>query len=142
MSNSSELSLLDLRSLERQISFAEQDKAAVVYWHHHLSHFDWFRASDKSDYKEELRKLQGWIRDSTITDVRLGDLLIVNRNTLYPLELRFNSLECHAYMLLRRRGRIEDAYYTPYLFRSQSSCQGALEYLQRNLINSRQTQEG
>ena len=40
MSNSSELSLLNLRNLERQISFAEQDKAAVVYWHHNLSHFD------------------------------------------------------------------------------------------------------
>ena len=131
MPNSSELSLQDLRNLEQQISFAEQDKAAVVYWHHNLSHFDWFRASDKSDYKEELCKFRCWIRDSTITNVRLGDHLSVNGNTLYPLEMRFDSLKCHAYT--------ENAYYTPYLFRSQSFCQGALEYLQRNLINSRQT---
>ena len=139
MSNSSELSLLYLRKLERQVSIAEQDKAAVVYWHHNLCHFYWFHALDKGDYKEELHKLPGWIRESTITNVCFGDNHSFNGITLYPLELRFHSLEFHAYMLLCCRGMIEDAYYTPYLFKSQSSCQGTLYCLPRSLINSRQT---
>ena len=128
---------LDLNDLTAQIAMALDDTAALIYWHHKLFKFDWLRASDQHLYKDELRNLKGMIKTGVLIGVKAGESLSIQEKTLYPLEIELKNVECYAYMLIRRRGLLEDAENTPYLFVSQSARENAMTFLSDALREKR-----
>ena len=122
---------LRLEDLDAEIVTALNDDASVIYWQHSFFKFDWLRASDKSKYHEALKNLQRGVRKEAIVNVKAGESFQVQDKTLYPMELEFRGRECYAYMMIRRRGLMDDAVKTPYLFVSQSSCDNAVAYLNK-----------
>ena len=122
-----------LEDLDAQIVTALNDDAAVIYWQHSFFNFDWLRASDQSKYHEALKNLQRGVRKEAIVNVKAGESFQVQDKTLYPMELEFRGRECYAYMMIRRRGLMDDAVKTPYLFVSQSSRDKAVAYLNKAL---------
>ena len=71
------------------------------------------------------------MRKEAIVNVKAGESFQVLDKTLYPMELEFQGRECYAYMMIRRRGLMDDAVKTPYLFVSQSSRDNAVAYLNK-----------
>ena len=126
-----EVQTLRLDNLEAQIALALSDNAALIYWQHQLGHFSWLRASDKTSYHGELKNLRQCVKNGSIVGVRAGGSLRVKDKTLYPMEVEFCGRECHAYMLICRRGLLEDAISTPYLFVSLASRDKAVTYLSK-----------
>ena len=122
---------LRLEDLDAEIVTALNDDAAVIYWQHSFFKFDWLRASDQSKYHEALKNLQRGVRKEAIVNVKAGESFQVQDKTLYPMELEFRGRECYAYMMIRRRGLMDDAVKTPYLFVSQSSRDKAVAYLNK-----------
>ena len=122
---------LRLEDLDAEIVTALNDDASVIYWQHSFFKFDWLRASDKSKYHEALKNLQRGVRKEAIVNVKAGESFQVQDKTLYPMELEFRGRECYAYMMIRRRGLMDDAVKTPYLFVSQSSRDNAVAYLNK-----------
>ena len=123
--------ILELEGLIAQIVTALNNDAAVIYWQHSFFKFDWLRASDRSNYQEALQNLQRGVRNDDIVSVKSGESFQVQDKTLYPMELEFWGRECYAYMMIRRRGLMDDAVKTPYLFVSQSSRDKAVAYLNK-----------
>ena len=123
--------LLRLKDLITQIVTALNDDAAVIYWQHSFFKFDWLQATDQLAYQEALQNLQRGVRNEEILSVKAGESFQVQDKTLYPMELEFRGRECHAYMMIRRRGLMDDAVKTPYLFVSQSSRDNAVAYLNK-----------
>ena len=125
------MQLLCLDDLIAQIVTALNDDAAVIYWHHDFSRFDWLRASDLSTYHESLRNLGRAVKNGDIASVKAGETFQVENKALYPMELECRGMECHAYMLIRRRGLFEDSSKTPYLFIAPSTRDKAISYLNK-----------
>ena len=123
--------LLRLEDLDAQIVTALNDDAAVIYWQHSFFKFDWLRVSDRSNYQEALQNLQRGVRNEDILSVKAAESFQVQERTLYPMELEFWGMECYAYMMIRRRGLMDDAVKTPYLFVSQSPRDKAVAYLNK-----------
>ena len=123
--------LLRLEDLDAQIVAALNDDSTVIYWQHSFFKFDWLRANDQSNYQEALRNLQRGVRNDDIVCVKPGESLQVQDKKLYPMELEFQGRECYAYMMICRRGLMDDAVKTPYLFVSQTSRDKAVAYLNK-----------
>ena len=125
------MELLGLDDLIAQIVTALNDDAAVIYWQHSFFKFDWLRATDRSTYQEALRKLGSGVENGAIVSVKAGETFQVENKALYPMELECRGMECHAYMLIRRRGLLDDSSKTPYLFVSPSNRDKAVSYLNK-----------
>ena len=123
--------LLRLKDLIAQIVTELNDDAAVIYWKHSFFKFDWLRASDLSAYQEALQNLQRGVRNEDILSVKAGESFQVQDKTLYPMKLEFRGRECHAYMMIHRRGLLDDSVKTPYLSMSQSSRDKVVAYLNK-----------
>ena len=123
--------LLKLKEFETQIVTAPNNDAAVIYWQHSFFKFDWLQASDQSNYQEVLQNLQGSARNDDIVSVKPRELFQAQDKTLYPMELGFWGGECYAYMMIRRRGLLDDSVKIPYLFLSQSLRDKAVSYLNK-----------
>ena len=112
---------LNLNDLTAQVATALNDNASLIYWHHSVGKFNWMRASDRDVYHSELQHLKRMINTRIIINVKAGELFSIEGRTLYPLEIELRDIKCHAYMLIRRWGRFDDADVTPYLFVSQKN---------------------
>ena len=124
---------LNLNDLTTQIATALNDNASLIYWHHSSGQFSWMRTSDRDVYHSELRNLKKMIKTDTIINVNAGESFPIEGRTLYPLEIELRDVKCHAYMLIRRRGQLDDADVTPYLFVSQKSRDDAMTFLTNEL---------
>ena len=124
---------LNLNDLTTQVATALNDNASLIYWHHSVGQFSWMRASDRNVYHSERRNLKKMIKTDTIINVNAGESFPIEGRTLYPLEIELRDVKCHAYMLIRRRGRLDDADVTPYLFVSQKSRDDAMTFLTNEL---------
>lgn len=91
------LSLNDLQSQLMEAIFAG---AAIVHYVHALQAFTYFLPGDRSMYAKEMKLLRKQLLNGIIVDVRAGDDFHINGKTLFPLDVKFDGRECHAYMLL------------------------------------------
>ena len=125
--------VLSLDGLDEQIESACNDNADVIYWHHGAFAFTWLRKSDQVTFQGELQNLRHSVRKGDIVSVKAGESLQLKGKTFYPAELEFKGTECHAYMLIRRRGLFDDSINTPYLFVNESSRDKTVAYLKKAL---------
>ena len=88
------------------------------------------KASDEC-VENEIKNMRKHFREGEIVDVKAGEEFQINGTALYPLDMKICNVPCHAYMLLRRNGLFEDAEYTPYFFKSRTTRDEVLEWMQR-----------
>lgn len=124
---------LSLAQLERSISYAISDGAEMIYFHHGVQQFMYFIGSDKNKYQEEMSNLKANIREGCISVISAGEPINISGTDLFPIDFTFDNQPCFAYMLLRRRGRMEDADNTPYFFKSEKKRDQVMEYLSRSM---------
>ena len=122
------LSLNDLLSQLMEAIFAG---AAIVHYVHALQAFTYFLPGDRSMYAKEMKLLRKQLLNGIIVDVRAGDDFHINGKTLFPLDVKFDGRECHAYMLLRQQGDFADSMYTPYFFSNKVKRDEFLMWLLR-----------
>ena len=120
---------LSLNELQQQLMEALTAGAGIVFFVHSLQAFTMFLPGDKDMYTHEMKSLRKQLRGGTIVDIRAGDDFHINGNTLYPLEVKFDSVDCYAYMLLRQQGNFTDSEYTPYFFRKLDKRDAFLKWL-------------
>ena len=131
---------LSLDVLERELKYAIDNDAAMIYWHHNLGAFNYLLASDRDRYRGEMRNVRNNIRDGLIVTISAGDPITLNSTNLYPMELKIRDAPCYAYMLVRREGEMSDAEKTPYFFKSQKTRDDVIKYL-TNAMPSNQSEE-
>ena len=120
---------LSLHELQQQLMEALTAGAGIVFFVHRLQAFTMFLPGDKDMYSHEMKSLRKQLRRGTIVDIRAGEDFHINGNTLYPLDVKFDSVECHAYMLLRQEGDFSHSLYTPYFFSKQDKRDAFLKWL-------------
>ena len=120
---------LSLNELQQQLMEALTAGAGIVFFVHSLQAFTMFLPGDKDMYTHEMKSLRKQLRRGTIDEIRAGDDFHINGNTLYPLEVKFDSVECYGYMLLRQRGDFNDSMYTPYFFSKRDKRDAFLKWL-------------
>ena len=120
---------LSLDVLERELKYAIENNAAMIYWHHNLGAFMYFLVSDRDRYREEMMNVRNNIRDGLIITISAGEAITLNSTNLYPMELKIRDAPCYAYMLVRRKGKTSDAEKTPYFFKSQKTRDDVIKYL-------------
>ena len=131
---------LSLDVLERELKYAIDNDAAMIYWHHNLGAFNYLLASDRDRYRGEMRNVRNNIRDGLIVTISAGDPITLNSTNLYPMELKIRDAPCYAYMLVRREGEMSDAEKTPYFFKSEKTRDDVIKYL-TNAMPSNQSEE-
>jgi len=131
---------LSLDVLERELKYAIDNDAAMIYWHHNLGAFNYLLASDRDRYRGEMRNVRNNIRDGLIVTISAGDPITLNSTNLYPMELKIRDAPCYAYMLVRREGEMSDAEKTPYFFKSEKKRDDVIKYL-TNAMPSNQSEE-
>ena len=94
--------------------------------------FDYLIPQDNAQYKQEIKNMRKHFREGKIVDVKAGEEFQINGSALYPLDMKMRDLPCHAYMLLRRNGLFEDADYTPYFFKSKTTCDEVLGWMRQS----------
>ena len=129
--------LLSLEGVERQILVALHGRCLLVFYSHRQGGFVYFNQEDGVHIRAELTNLRTAYRDGRITAARAGDPITVNGAELHTMELTFD-VPCVPYMLLRRRGRREDADHTPYFFVHQDARDEALESIRAPAGGGRQ----
>lgn len=121
--------LLTLQELQRQIAHRLEQGAAMIYYQHRLQAFDWLTVEDQHGFKRELKSIRAQLREGvSITEVIAAEPLVINGTTLYTMLLKCD-VPCHPYSLLRERGMLDDADYTPYFFTSENTRDGAVRYI-------------
>ena len=117
------------KKVERSLAHMINNDAAIIYFHHGLQSFTYLIGSDRAKYQEEMTNLKRNIRDGHISSITAGEPIIINGTHLYPMDVRVDNSPCYPYMLLRRRGRYEDADNTPYFFRSRQKRDETITHL-------------
>ena len=122
---------VNLVDAEASLVDAISNNAVLIYYNHSVQHFMYYIGSDKEHFHEELKTVRRNIRARYITAVSVGETLNVGGTDLFPLELRIDAHPCYEYMLLRRRGLIDDAEITPYFFRSVNKRDEVITWLKK-----------
>ena len=122
--------VFSLDALQNQLRFCLREEAAIIYWSHAQSHFDWLLLSDRRSYRAEMRNLRTYHRDGRITQLCAGEPVEIDETLLYPIEVTYReAIQCGAYFLLRMRGEMNDLDKTPYFFVSEAKRDEILEWL-------------
>jgi len=122
---------LSLYELQRQLRRANSTGAAIMYYVHTQQAFHYFLTGDREMYVNEMKCLRSQLRRGIIVDIKAGEDFHINGKTLYPLEVKFDGVGCHAYMLLRQQGDITDSIFTPYFFSNRDKRDAFLGWLLR-----------
>ena len=117
-----------LEVLEHQVTTAKERNAWVVYWHHNVNSFTWMNEEDQQQWRTEMNVIRTHVQAGHVTAVAAGETLTVQGNVFYPMHVTFKE-KCLPYMVLRRRGRMDDADYTPYLFTDEQSRNNAVQFI-------------
>ena len=122
-----------LDALQNQFRFCLREKAAIIYWSHAQSAFDFLRLSDRRSFRGEMRNLRTYYRDGRITSLCAGEPVDIDGTLLYPIEVMYRQdMQCGAYFLLRMRGEMNDLDKTPYFFVSEAKRDEILEWLKKD----------
>ena len=81
--------------------------------------------------KQEMKNMRKNFRKGLIVDLKAGKDFKIDSITLYPLDMKFWDEPCGAYMLLQQNGLFWDADYTPYFFKSKTTRDEVLEWMQQ-----------
>ena len=122
---------LSLYELQQQLMEAISAPAAIVYYVHTLQAFNYFLPGDREMYANEMKSLRKQLRRRIIIDIKAGEDFHIYGKTLYPLDVKFDSMSCHAYMLLHQQGDISDSIFTPYFFSNRDKRDAFLRWLLR-----------
>jgi len=82
-----------------------------------------------------LKNLRKGFRDGSIIEVAAGEDITLqgtgwlSGKLVHTMEVTFKDQQCHAYMMLQRRGRYDDADCTPYFFAQENSRDSAVKYI-------------
>ena len=68
--------------LNQQLCIATTEGAILVYWQHHLKHFDWLIQKDQSLYHTELVNICKDLHDGLVTSVATGEAMFVSSGTI------------------------------------------------------------
>jgi hypothetical protein len=120
---------ISLDDVESSLAYAINNEAAMIYFHHGTQSFVYYIGSDKARYQEEMRNLKWSIRQRQVTSITAGETIMIEGTPLFPIDLRFDNAPCYPYMLLLRRGVLDDADNTPYFFRSRQKRDQIITYL-------------
>lgn len=111
--------MISLEETEEAVAFGIRNGAVIIFFHHGTQAFTYFIESDTAQFREEMQNLERGVRRRSITAVTAGGPITIGGTQLFPMHVRFDNAPCYPYMLLRRRGLIDDADFTPYFFPSQ-----------------------
>ena len=75
-----------LDALQNQLRFCLREKAAIIYWSHAQSAFNFLRLSDRRSFRGEMRNLRTYYRDGRITSLCAGEPVDIDGTLLYPIE--------------------------------------------------------
>ena len=91
--------------------------------------------AQETQYHDELKRLRKGFRDGNITRVAAGEDITLrgtgwlSGKLIHTMEVTFKDQQCHAYMMLRRRGRYDDADHTPYFFGREDTRDSAIKWI-------------
>lgn len=128
MADGTETLTSSLEEAEGAVAFAINNGAAMIYFHHSTQSFMYFIGSDDEKYREEMRHLKTAIRQGRISAITAGEPINIEGTNIFPMDVRMKNAPCYPYMMLRRRGRFEDADYTPYFFKSKQKRDRLVAY--------------
>ena len=123
-----QMMMFSLDNSERQIAFALQEGGVLIFYSHRMNSFDWFNQEDEAQIDRELTNLRAAFCDRRITAVSAGESMTVNGIELHTMLVNF-GIPCGPYMLLRRRGLMEDTDHTPYFFKSRARRDRAIDFI-------------
>ena len=122
-----------LDDLQNQLRFCLRENAAIIYWSHAQSAFDYLLLSDRRSYRAEMRNLRTYHRDGRITHLCAGEPVDIDGTLLYPIEVTYREeIQCGAYFLLRMRGETNNLDKTPYFFVKENKRDEILEWLKKD----------
>ncbi len=124
---------IGLEALEETLASYVSNHAEMIYYHHRERKFMCFTTSDQALYREEMRNLKRNVRFGRISAISAGDTISIEGTNLFPMDLKVNGSLCYEYMMLRRRGRFEDADNTPYFFKSKKKRDEIIAYLMKSM---------
>jgi hypothetical protein len=110
--------------------YIREHNADIIYWCHSIGHWKYLVA-DTTLYKQEMKNLIDQIKNGTILNVNKGLVVDVKGTQLYPIEIEFNEVKCHAYFMVAKRRLTDDLKMTPYFFRSEQKRDEIYDYLMR-----------
>ena len=108
--------LLSLQELENTIEGYINNGAYMIYWNHRMDIFDYLLESDVAMIRHEILNLKEWTKKGNILSIKKCGVVDIKGVQLYPLEIEFKDIECHAYWLT------DELAMTPYFFRSEEEC--------------------
>ena len=120
-----------LDELITQICHAVAARAVFVLWNHKVKEFHYFTMQDNDIFHQELRNLRKQRISGIITCVMAGESLVISSDKFHVMEVTFACAQCAPHMLLRRDGNTDHLDITPYLFKSASSQNAAITYINR-----------
>ena len=71
-------------------------------------------------------------RKGSIVDLNENEDFEIDSITLYPLDMKFWDEPCGTYMLPQRNGSFRDSDYTSYFFKSKTTRDEVLEWMQQS----------
>ena len=120
---------------ERMLANAINNNAAMIYFHHRMQQFVHLLGTDRRLYKEEMNHLKRGIRLRYISAITAGEPINIEGTDLFPMDVKFANAQCNPYVLLRRRGLLDDADNTPYFFKSRQKRDELVAYFISKLQN-------
>ena len=124
------LLLLSLEELENTIEGYISNGAYMIYWNHRMDIFDYLLESDVAIITHEIMNLKKHTKKGNILSIKKGGVVDIKGVQLYPLEIEFKDIECHAYFLVTKRGLTDEMAMTPYFFRSEEECDKIHRFMQ------------
>ena len=121
--------MFSLEDAESSLAYSINNNASMIYFHHGSQSFMYFIGSDIALYRQEMRTLSRGICQGRISAITAGEPLNIKGTDLFPMDVKIDNAPCHPYMLLRRRGRLEDADNSPYFFKSQQKRDEVVAFL-------------
>jgi hypothetical protein len=133
--------MASLEGLRSELRHALSNDGILIAWSVHTNAFTYFIKKDKVVYHKDLKNIVQNLRSQDFYIRALpGETITFEGRSLYPLLLQLNpqnEYECPAYFILMQQGILEHTQYVPYWFTSESSRDGALSYIHRQLENTR-----
>ncbi len=125
------LLLLSLEELENTIvGYISNGAYYMIYWNHRMDIFDYLLESDVAIITHEIMNLKKHTKKGNILSFKKGGVVDIKGVQLYPLEIEFKDIECHAYFLVTKRGLTDEMAMTPYFFRSEEECDKIYRFMQ------------
>lgn len=113
---------------ERQLMFALREGGEFIFYSHIKHGFDWLNQEDQAAFDAAMTRLRTAFQAGRVTAVTTGEPITVNGTELHTMLVNM-GIPCGPYMLLRRRGRMEDTDHTPYFFKSKARRDRAVDFI-------------